>query len=312
MKICCFYTDNYLASWSLCRGFINTLRRMNHEVLTGAIPVAYSVDKSDEEGFRKRFPTYEQLQSSDLIICVGIEYYLGWLQWLYGDKWFKIKTPISAWAIESNARDDRYHYYEKMQEWANFWFYPDIFDSDNLKGTWLPFGVDTEVFTMNYGVQKQWDFASISNMYPIREAFYNNLKTKLNGIKFTVGDILVRGIEGNDIDATTKYYVDTINKIRCFICFPTHNHCVVTKFYEVMACGVPIIGQLPTGDKRNWLGMDSVMRYDTADQLAEIMTDIVKHDNWNVLNQLSLDGYEYCRLNHSLENRINKILEVSK
>lgn len=240
MKIAVFYTNSHTSAWSLNLGLVDTLKRMGHEVLAGPIvPGATSISKAS-------VPSFEELQSVDALIVSGPEYLTPYIRALYPN-WCELAAPSAAWYHESNHREDKEFHFERFVPFYDFNFFPAPQDAEELKGEFMPFGVDTAMFNQHGDgwcidcgrgetPARDIDAAFIGLMYPKRVAYYEALPPDIRA-KLKVGNLLVQDLDGINIRRSAELYAETLRRIKVFVMMPALSQLVVTKVTEVKACG---------------------------------------------------------------------------
>lgn len=247
MKIAVFFTNSHTAAWSLTLGLTDTLKRMGHEVLAGPlVPGAKSVSKSS-------VPSFDELTTADAVLVSGPEYLTPYLKALYPD-WGKLEVPKAAWYHESNHREDKEFHFEKVMPFYDFNFFPAPQDAEELKGEFLPFGVDTAMFSpRKAGLPMAWselekavksvrdiDLAFIGLMYDKRVEFFKKLPKDIRD-RLRIGNCLVQDLDGINIRKSAELYADTLRRTKVFVMMPALSQLVVTKVYEVKACGAYLL-----------------------------------------------------------------------
>src|SRR6266404_3134646 len=144
MKIAAFYSDSVFASWTQARGFAAVLKRMGHEVVEIPIPPGVKkITRSEVNGINK------PIDDCELVIVSGPEHLKDWINQFY-PQWEALKMPKVGWYHESFVREDYSLVYQNFERMFDFHFFPDKEDATKHGGTWLPLGVDTEMFERGY------------------------------------------------------------------------------------------------------------------------------------------------------------------
>lgn len=290
MKLAVFFPASLFSAWACSYGLVNTLRRMGHEVTS--IPVTPN--------------------SEDFSVPLGIDGCIISGPEHIGKQITPLKVPRVAWMHETVERED----YGKLdvdaiKRSADVVFCPGIQD-EKYGFRYLPFGVDTEVFkpgvpyyydpetNIEGGVKKTIDAGFIGLLYPKRQEFLAKLKK--HGVNLTTGNVQVLELGGVNPQKTAELYAENISKIKVFVNLPTLSQLAVTKIYEVLACGTPILTP-EVSDMRNLEGLP-VGVYKEAAQVAEYLA-CMKFSAPG-------DASEYIHANHRLELRCEKLIAALK
>ncbi|HEY1464803.1 MAG TPA: glycosyltransferase [Terriglobales bacterium] len=234
MKLACFHPASVFCAWAVATGLVDTLNRMGHP--TDGFPVDVTKPGIDPA----KYPTAEELKKYDGILISGPEHVRGHLLKLY-PRWDKIRVPKVSWLHETVERED----YGRMpladiRQFADFTFCAAVQDEKHGL-TWLPFGVDTEVFKPDWGQKKEYEAAFIGLVYPKRAAFLETLKPHLKEVSLLLGNVQVLDLGGVRIRETAILYAENLRKIKVFVNLPSLSELVVTKVYESLACGTFLI-----------------------------------------------------------------------
>ncbi len=239
MRLAVFFPASLFSAWACSYGLVNTLKRMGHEVT--------SVPIDPQKPYALQVPEEGEFEAA---IISGPEH----LQRLHKVKW---GVPSVAWLHETVERED----YGKLdvdaiKRSADVVFCPGIQD-EKYGFKYLPFGVDTEIFHphtpettkelfcsscstfVSLLPPKLHDAAFIGLLYPKRQAFLAELKK--HGVNLTTGNVQVLELGGINPRKTAELYAENIRKIKVFVNLPTLSQLAVTKIYEVLACGTPIL-----------------------------------------------------------------------
>jgi hypothetical protein len=236
MKLAVFFPASLFSAWACSYGLVECLKRMGHEVTAGPI------DPQSKDG-----GALIQSDSFDGIIISGPEHLANKLVFSPGRRGRSV-----AWLHETVERED----YGKLdvdtiKRSADVIFCPAIQD-EKYGFRYLPFGVDTEIFHSHGDslgcarcdnntapVRKSVDAAFIGLLYPKRQAFLKELKS--HGVNLVTGNVQVLELGGVNPRKTAELYAENIRKIKVFVNLPTLSQLAVTKIYEVLACGTPIL-----------------------------------------------------------------------
>lgn len=320
MNLCIFYSNSPYAAWSVSEGLCDVVERMGHEVRR--CPLASFLMPGEKAVIkRSEYPTLDELASFDAVIVSGPEHLFGiapkmkpWLGALYPD-WAKRKFPVLGWLHESIRREDYGALdVEAIRRTSDFVFCPAPQDEE-FGFVPLPFGVDTAMFkpihcmgceqfpaNWPHTCKRDIDLAFIGLMYPKRQEFLAKLQPELDkhGLKLTIGNCMVQDIHGINIRKSAELYADTLRRIKVFLNLPSLSQLVVTKVYEVMACGALLVTH------GNGVEMPrSVFHYDSVNACADVLVDISSGDGCVELAKMQC---EEIHKNHRLENRIEIML----
>jgi hypothetical protein len=284
------------AAWSVTGGLVTTLRR---KLGIDAIPFKIATDNAPFQ-----MPMMEELMRFDAIIISGPEWIGDAIKKHYGTQWrVALKVPKAAIYHESNERDDRTFHFEGRQTLADYHFYPAIQDAEKFNGTWLPFGVDTDIFTPEPfagGV----DTGFVGNVYGKRGEFLRSL------IPF---NLHVYSNVGNNNDdgtlnekASTQKLAALYRNIRLFVNLPTLSQLTVTKVYEVMGAGRPCLTPVPQGDVRN-MHLKNLGYYENGEQLKTLAKYYL--DNPEEREEMALAGCKEVHEHHRLDQRLRVVVE---
>ena len=116
---------------------------------------------------------------------------------------------------------------------------------------------------------KSIDAAFIGLLYPKRQAFLAELRKQ--GVQLVTGNVQVLELGGVNPRKTAELYAENIRKIKVFVNLPTLSQLAVTKIYEVLACGTPILTP-EVDDMRN------LAAFPVRLQLTRLRHDCVKRN----------------------------------
>lgn len=371
MKIAVLYCGTLTAAWSVADGLVTTLQRMGHTVL----PLV--------RGRQETVPvTVELLNHADLVLVSGPEHIFVSEQltpWRKGEltreEWTtKVKTPKAFWYLESWHREDRNFPFEKLAAYADHHFFAaaqdaEAFDDEHFakgRSTWLPFGVDTQVFRptpcphclrgLNFtidakgaaketistitgilknttkeedlpvckkclgsGIEPQSPDISVGfvgHVYGKRQAFLNSLGQHLKNFPYLirVGNVQMQDIDGVPWREQTHRLAWNYKRCAIFLNLPHLSELLVTKIFEVMACGVFLMTPVLTGpgeancqlfEHTKHLVYYSPSNFPFLVQsMEQFLDDRLK------MNQIAANGYYEIKKKHTLEQRLTVILET--
>src|SRR5580698_6188037 len=264
MKVGFAYPQSQYSAWSMSQGISATLRRMGHTVTD--IPVVPN-DKPNPmqlAAFKQRIPNIEELKSLDAIIVSGPEHVCPWLDYGYTKyAWKNLGVPKAAWYHESFFRDDAMIDFNQVKWTADEHFFPAIQDAEmhdqeafaQGHAHWLPFGVDTEVFRPShitrmkipeergrfardpvFSSSKDFGVCFIGLLYDKRKAYLHAL-TRHRTPPIMCGNVQVIDMDGFQFEESARRLASDYRRIKLFLNLPALSRLLVTKLYEVMACG---------------------------------------------------------------------------
>lgn len=267
MKVACFYPGWMPSAWSCSYGIPRTLARMGHEVVDAPLPMdeirreeaACEIEKRRPKLRRGNLPKSEVLRDCDLIIVSGPEHIGAYIDSLYPD-WGEIKVKKASWTHESADRDDYpvplMGQIERVKRLSDVVYCPAKQD-EKYGFRFLPFGVDTDIFHPHadgcdkgceyFSQTKKYDLAFIGWMYGKRKDFAVKLMPMLD-VPITYGKVQVEDLGGVKILETAELYAQNLREIKVFLNLPTLSQLLVTKVYEVMACGTFLLSPLVKGE----------------------------------------------------------------
>jgi hypothetical protein len=246
VKLAVFFPASLFSAWCCSYGLVDTLKRMGHAVT--ALPV-----QPDNQDPPFGAAVERGLGGYDGIVIAGPEHIARGVRPNSG------RLPTVAWLHETVERED----YGKLdvdaiKRTADIVFCPGKQD-EKYGFRYLPFGVDTEIFKPTVtkpGVlapddsaafatfedvapRKSIDAAFIGLLYPKRQAFLKELKAQ--GINLVTGNVQVLELGGINPRETAELYAENLRKIKVFVNLPTLSQLAVTKIYEALACGTPVL-----------------------------------------------------------------------
>jgi hypothetical protein len=278
MKIAAFYSDSPFAGWVQCEGFVDVLKRLGHEVTAIAIPPVTQVTKEQADKVNK------PIDDAELVIVSGPEHLRKWIQHFYPE-WKHLKCPKVGWYHESFVREDYSLDYKLFEGMFDFHFFPDRADAEKYKGTFLPLGVDTEVFNPTHGCtypKRDIEVSFIGLMYPKRARFVEELTPHLGDIKIKymtacqserglIPAIGVWDADGLNIRRSMHLLAETYRRIKVFVTFPSLSNVLVAKVLESLACGCKLVAPkqpIAIGGYRPYEGA-----YQCAEQIRIALTE---------------------------------------
>lgn len=308
MKLAVFFPASLFSAWACSYGLVNTLKRMGHEVTS--VPI----DPATTALFPAAFPQGEKLAAIEAFIVSGPEHIEKALRTVYPG-WHKdSRRPTVAWMHETIERED----YGKLdvdaiQRSADIVFCPGKQD-EKYGFRYLPFGVDAEVFHPDLRRPRTRDAGFIGLVYPKRQSFLNQLRPLLNGTKFSVGNVQVLEVDGVNPRKTAELYATNLRSFKVFVNLPTLTQLAVTKIYEALACGTPVL--TPKIEHMDNLEGLPVAIYDGAEDCAKQLRAMLgassRPDGVNGPTELRAFAATETRRKHSLELRCTVLLDALK
>jgi hypothetical protein len=301
LKIVCFYGDNPLASWMLSRGLPAVLRRMGHEVIEIPTLGGSRITRADAERINKPISP-----DTDLIIVSGPEYLMSWIKTFY-PQWKELRVPKACWYHESETRDDRIGDFSQIVPWFDFNFMPNAQDAERYNCDHLPVGVDTHMFRDTeddwsgpYKPERTIDCAFIGTLYDKREQFLRGLLPHLGRTKITVGQALVKDIEGINLVKSVELLASEYRRVKILVNLPTLSHVLVSKVLEAAASGCLVLTPEP---KYADVGVGYEPKPEALGEAIKLYADNPRATK----EQVAKDRAE-IHTNHRMELRLEKIL----
>jgi len=312
-KITVFYSDTKTSVWSLGKGLCTTLSSMGYVVVdapSSAMPEQYILDNQDMilvsgpeylwERLRAKYPNWDQLKAKK-----------------YG--WMHETVEREDYASNPIARDGTLPVADVKR------LTPHVFTpaaQDTKYGfVYLPFGVDTKVFTPS--VEKDAEIVFIGSMYGKRRVFMEN-NPQVSVLGGTKDYLMYKS------DLEFSAYLRYTTRAMAVLNLPTLSLLNSTRVYEAMACKALTITPLMGGHPDNYsMFKDRVHLLYYQGSPVEVMNSVIEvvytGDNnprgsnrghsriWHyAINKTAKDiaeaGYEEVKKNHTLESRLEKIL----
>lgn len=319
MKIALFYPHNLYAGWYAQGGYVNTLKRMGHEVINAWVP---GNQPQLIEQLREKLPTIEQLNTCDVILSMYHEYMTPWLEALYGfENWQRLTTPVIARFDESFDRPDLLlgRRWDEMKRWAHHFSFPAEQDAKKYHGQWSPFGTDEYMFNQIHDSpdRKKHDIGFIGSPYPIRQDYLKRLSEHLpNTITFKWGQCLVQDLDGIKTVESTQLLAENYRQLKIFFCLPPMSKLIVAKIPDIIRCGTFVMyPKLPWHARKNmeqFVDGKHIVYYDPGylGQNAEQIQYYLEHEEER--EAIADAGREHARLHWTLEMMMIRILSLAK
>ena len=309
------------------RGIVKTLERMGIDVLACPMPTTVEASPKQLEYAKTQLPPIEEIKKCDGVIVSGPEHIGPWVEVVYERYgWKMLDIPTAAWLHESCERDDYSIDFETIQWMGSDWFFPAIQDAEKHDqpmfasghSHYLPFGVDTDVFTPRlegFTDGPDIDVAFIGLIYEKRARFLNALKQHPIppiGLK----KVHIEDVYGYQHEESMRRYAEGIRCIKVFLNLPALSRLLVTKVFEVMACGTMLMTPALPGEggvSRNMLGFETfqhLIYYRSANlpALAKMLREYSSDEF--VLKRLAIAqaGMREVHAKHRLDQRLSDIL----
>lgn len=335
MKIAVFYPDAPRTGWSAAHGIEHTLRRMGHSVVAGRIPVdVMNPAPHVFEAIKETLPILETLKEQDLILLSGLEHIAPWLDSVYGAyEWKAINVPKAAWYHESFFREDYTIDFEAIQGWTDQHFFPavqdaEFFDQDSFakdRSHWLPMGVDTQIFCPVPGQgsrptqwtipEKRWPIAFIGWIYDKRARFLKAL-SRHDHPKIRLGGVSISDLGGYQQEESVRRLADNYRRIGVFFNLPALSQLLVSKVYEVMACGTFCLTPQLSVDRGIQRNMEIFQdgrhlvyyRSSNLPYVAQLLREWSSEEKAEERERIAAAGCKEVHENHSLEKRLEVVL----
>lgn len=318
MKLSVWYPENTTSAWSASVGVADELARMGHVVDRVAL-------KSGPTKVVR--PEITALREKDAIFLVGMEHYTGLLNGAYGvEGWKKVNVPKIAWYHESAFREDKVMITKETLDWADEHFFPaaqdeEFFDQEHFakgRSHWLPFGVDTEIFRPRKA-DKLYSTAFIGGVYPKRQNFLARLSRHLDEkTVFEIGGVEMRDLSGTLIRSQTRLYADNVRQIKVFVNLPAYSQHLVTKVFEVMACGTflltPALEGAAVANMRLFKNKEHLVYYpeNHMGYLAQLMRDWSSEEKAEERERIAEQGEREVFAKHTLRHRLEEMFKIVK
>jgi len=341
MRIAVLYPKSQYAAWSMSNGLVTTLRRMGHEVVPGEMPGAGAeMPQRVFEGIKAQLPALDTLKKCDAILVSGPEHIAPWLDAVYTKyEWKNIGVPKAAWWHETMHRADYTLDWDSVSMWADENFVPAYQDAEWLdqemfgKGHvhWLPFGVDTEMFRpcrlgdrednvidkhgrLNY--EKTWPIAFVGLVYEKRGRFLQAL-SQHDHPPIRIGNVSINDLSGYCSEESVRRLVENYRRVKVFFNLPAMSALLVTKIYEVMACGTFLLTPQLSADRgisKNQEAFESgrhlvYYRSSNLPYVAQLLREWPSDEKAEERERIAAEGCREVHEKHSLEKRLTVILE---
>jgi hypothetical protein len=332
VRLAVFFPKSQHAAWSMSNGLVTTLRRMGYQVLRGELPATGgNVPPQVFESIKESLPAIEALKGCDAILVSGPEHIAPWLDAVYGKyEWKQLGVPKAAWWHETLQREDYSIDWDNVSCWADENFVPAWQDADWLdqeafgKGHvhWLPFGVDTHVFRphddflLGRTQKKEWPVAFIGLVYEKRARFLKALGQH-NHPPIRVGNVSISDLSGYCAEESVLRLAANYRSIGVFFNMPALSSLLVTKVYEVMACGTFLLTPELSADRGISKNMELFesgrhlvyYRSSNLPYVAQLLREWSSEEKFSEREKIAMAGCGEVHEKHSLEKRLAVILE---
>jgi len=342
MKVAVFHPRSQYASWNMSGGIVEVLGRMGHQATGFHLPAVKELPRYMFEKLQNRLPTAEGLKKFDLILLSGLEHIVHILDLLYGLYEWKhtVTVPKAAWYHESFTRPDVMIDFHPLRPWADDHFFPacqdaEMFDQEAFEAQghshWLPLGVDTEVFRpcVENGCElpsphghwfenlKTYDCAFIGLLYGPRQQYVQKLSAHLKDVELHYGQVGVYDISGVLEKRTAELLADNYRKIKVFLNLPSLSKLLVSKVYEVMACGTFLLTPALEGTEPQRRNMNLFQsgehcifyRATNLPYINQLLRDYSSAEKDDEREKIARAGCELVQREHSLEKRLALMME---
>ena len=279
-----------VCAWSVSDGIVDALARMGYAVMDCGRPPRITVN-------------LDQLKCVDLIILSGPEIFWSLVERWY-PHWSYLKMPKAAWYTESAHRDDRDFDFGALKHIADRHYYPAAQDAEEFGGTWLPFGVDTEMFRPKR-VSEKSPAAFIGNVYPKRRQF-------AEAITFNLDHVIPA--QSTKPRQSFEHLADAYSSIEIFVNMPSYSRLLVTKVTEARACGCMVLTPVIDHPSAGW----NLTQFENGEHLVYYnperpgeLGDIIEHFRKHPerREEIASAGLQEILKNHRLETRLRRIIE---
>ena len=346
MKIAVFFPSNQYVAWSMGRGIPETLKRMGHEVIATVMPTVRQGTEQEIETIKGELkmvaPAFEDLKTCDAVVISGPEHIAPWLNVCYGRyEWRNLGVPRVAWLHESTRREDYNIDFDGISWMADQWCFAGIQDAEFHdqdpfapgRSHWLPLGVDTEIFrgpenrpeggiygitVPGYEEAPTYDLAFVGLLYPKRQVFLRSL-LRHNIPPIRVADCYISDINGFDERGTAERLAANYRSIKVFFNLPALSGMIVSKVYEVLACGTFLLTpELPEdfGVAKNMQQFEHKKHlfYYSPSNLAFIAQQLrewTSPEKDAERQAIAEAGCRYVQANHSLKLRLEQMFTLA-
>jgi FkbM family methyltransferase len=279
------------SAWSCAEGIISTLMAMGYNVINCGNP-----EKTE-------FPL-DKLRDADLIILSGAEWYSRAIDKRYSASWAEVKVPKVAWYTESFDRDDHHFDYGSLAHIADRHYFPAQQDAAAHAGQWLPFGVDSTLFTP-MPTAKLYDAVFLGMMYGKRAEYAKRIKYPIFYLRTE--------FDHNNPAKSVQLLADAYSSARIVINLPSLSRLLVTKVTEVLACRTMLVTPKidhPSAQANLQQFEDRVhLAYyapDKPEEIGQIVDYYLAHADER--EAIAEAGWRAVNQQHSLRHRLEKIL----
>lgn len=354
MRICYIFCGSLTAAWSSSDGIGQELTRQGHDVLAiargrvGSPPVTLQTLNSSDliivSGPEHILgPQVQDNGARGLNEYSFTEDEVTLYEWRH-----EVKTPKVFIYHESNRREDRTFGFENFLSYGDYHFFPAVQDAEQYdqghfalgRSFWMPIGVDTNVFrptvcatcafspraqcpnclgagfTKN---EKTIQVGFIGLRYPKRVAYLRSLEEHWKPGRdpaFHVGHVQITDIDGTPYEETARRLAANYRRIAVFLNLPSYSELLVSKVFEVMACGTLLITPTLAGPSERNCEMfkhaQELVYYKPANVPFLVQTAREFYEREELREKIALAGMIAVREKHSLKQRIHEMLEQCK
>lgn len=247
---------------------------------------------------------FELLSKVDLIILGAPEWYDQVLTARYGTAWRQLRMPKLAWYAESACRDDRTFDFERCRLLADLHYYPAVQDAEKFAGKWLPFAADTTIFCP-LNTSRSYDTAFLGTIYPKRLEYIKQMSLPVS---------ILPPVQAQHPVESFHQLARSYNSMKLFLNMPAYSRLLVTKVYEVMACGTMLVQPAldhPSGlsNMQQFINGKHLIFYDQnrPNELTEVLSYYLQHPHER--EAIAMAGLDEIRRAHTMKHRIKRMTD---
>jgi hypothetical protein len=284
-----YHSGGFDIPWNVTKGVSRTLARMGYRVLD--IPI--NRDNSE----------VRQLDDA-LLSDVDAVLFTGGFEFFYDHPVVRrlrdLYKPTAAWYGESLERDDRSWSFDLFKDLADFHFFAARQDAERY-GEWLTFGVDQEIFFESTPLPKNYKSAFLGGMYPKRGEFHRH-----------VSDIvqIIPNVTAPNEFVQAQALAEAYRHVDVFVNLPSLSRLHVTKVYEVMSVGTPLVTPVldhaAIGNMTEFQNGYHLFYYTGANHLREILAMLEGMPS--IKEVVGRQGAEEVQKRHLLQHKMETIV----
>jgi hypothetical protein len=236
-------------SWNLGRGVCATLKRMGIQPLPIDLPTVATADANMLAEVKKRVPPIETLRSCDAVLTCAPEHVGPWIEAVYERyEWRNLNVPTAMWLNESCERDDYLIDLEAIGWIGREWFFPAVQDAEKHdqpmfapgRSHWLPYGVDTDMFSTGFHERRDYPVAFIGGI-PQKSMLFLQALFKHAVPSIRLASVQINDIDGYDMAGSTHRYAVNLRRVKVFFNIPQAGRLLTRQVFEAMACGCLVV-----------------------------------------------------------------------